>query len=75
MSSAESEYISMCNGAKETVWLRHLVDGMKVTPGMDKTTPMMLVDNQATIALGNSAAVNRRNKHIDVSVPLHSPGD
>ena len=65
MSSAESEYISMCSGAKETVWLRRLVRGFGMVPNMDKPT-MMFVDNQAAIALAHNAAVNRRNKHIDV---------
>ena len=65
LSSAESEYISMCNGARKTVWLRRLVSGMKIIDGMgDPTT--MLVDNTAAKALSNSSAVNRRNKHIDV---------
>ena len=64
-SSAESEYISMCNGAKETVWLRRLVAGLQVVPGMTEAT-IAHVDNKAAIALGHSAAVNRRNKHIDV---------
>lgn len=65
LSSAESEYISMCNGARETVWLRRLVSGMKIIDGMDAPTTM-LVDNQAAKALANNSAVNRRNKHIDV---------
>ena len=65
MSSAESEYISMCSGAKETVWLRRLVDGFGVVSGMDGPTKMF-VDNQAAIALAHNASVNRRNKHIDV---------
>ena len=65
LSSAESEYISMCHGARETVWLRRLVSGMKVVQGMDEPT-MMLADNQAAKALAYNSAVNRRNKHIDV---------
>jgi hypothetical protein len=65
LSSAESEYISMCNGARETVWLRRLLKGLGVVPDMEKPT-MMLVDNQAAMALAQTASVNRRNKHIDV---------
>ena len=65
MSSAESEYISMCNGARETVWLRRLVKGLLVVPYTDSAT-LMYVDNQAAIALAHNASVNRRNKHIDV---------
>ena len=65
LSSAESEYISMCNGARETVWLRRLVAGMQVVPHVANPT-LMHVDNQAAIALAHNTAVNRRNKHIDV---------
>ena len=65
MSSAESEYISMCAGAKETVWLRRLIAGLGVFDDVDKPT-VVHVDNQAAIALAHNSAVNRRNKHIDV---------
>ncbi len=65
MSSAESEYISMCAGVKETVWLRRLTSGLQVVPGSESAT-VMHVDNQAAIALAQNTAVNRRNKHIDV---------
>ena len=65
MSSAESEYISMCAGVKETVWLRRLISGLEIVPNSESAT-VMHVDNQAAIALANNTAVNRRNKHIDV---------
>ena len=65
MSSAESEYISMSNGCKETVWLRRLVKGMEVVPRMNEPTTMFS-DNQAAMAMTQSYAVNRRNKHIEV---------
>ena len=65
LSSAESEYISLCTGAKETIWLRRLLTGLCVVPDMDKPTTI-LVDNQAAQSLAHNSAVNRRNKHIDV---------
>ena len=65
LSSSESEYISLCSGTKETIWLRSLMRGLGVVPGMDKPTTIM-VDNQAAIALAHNAAVNRCNKHIHV---------
>jgi len=64
-SSAESEYISMCAGAKEVTWLRRLVSGLGVVPDMGKPT-VMHVDNQAAMAMARNSSVNRRNKHIDV---------
>lgn len=65
LSSAESEYISMCNGAKETMWLRRLASGMQVVPHMDQPT-VMFVDNQAAMGLAHNLSVNRRSKHIEV---------
>lgn len=67
MSSAESEYIAMWNGAKETVWLRQLVKIHILVPKMYKAT-IMVADNQAAITLGNHTSVNRRNKQIDVRI-------
>ena len=63
LSSAESEYISLCNGIKETIWLRRLIRGLRVVPDADKPTTVLL-DNKAADALAHSSAVNRRNKHI-----------
>ena len=65
LSSAEAEYISMCNGCRETMWLRRLVDGLQVVPRMNGPTSMF-VDNQGAISMAHTHAVNRRNKHIDV---------
>ena len=65
LSSTEFEYISMCNGARETLWLRRLLEGLQVVLSIDAPT-LMYVDNQAAIALAHNSAVNRRNKHIDV---------
>ena len=64
MSSAESEYISLCTGTKETIWLRRLMAGLGVVPHVEKPTSMF-VDNQSAIGLARNTAVNRRNKHID----------
>ena len=55
----------MCNGAKETMWLRRLAIGLQVVPEMDKTTEMYF-DNQTAIALAHNFSVNLRNKHIEV---------
>lgn len=65
LSSAESEYILLCHGARETVWLRRLVSGMKVVPDFSKPTTVQ-IDNQAAKVMTESCAVNRRNKHIHV---------
>ena len=69
MSSAESEYISLSNGVKETLWLRRLLRGLHVVPNMDKPTTVF-VDNQAAMDLAHNSGVNRRNKHIDVRYHL-----
>lgn len=65
LSSTESEYISMCSGVKETIWVRRLIIDIGSVPGMDEPTSLM-TDNQGGIKLANNASVNRRTKHIDV---------
>lgn len=55
----------MSSGAKETVWLRRLLSGLGVVPGL-KTPTIMFVENQAAMSLAHTNAVTRRNKHIDV---------
>ena len=53
ISSAESEYISLCNGGvKETIWLRRLLSGIGVVPDMNMPTEV-LVENQAVISLAH----------------------
>ena len=65
MSSAEAEYISLCSGIKEVIWLRRLWKGLEVVPGMSEPT-IACVDNQAAMSIALNMSVNRRNKHIDV---------
>ena len=65
LSSAESEYIGLCLGVKETVWIRRLVSGLGLVDGVDAPTTVLL-DNQASDRLAHNASINRRTKHIDV---------
>ena len=65
LSSAEAEYVGLCMGVKETVWIRRLVAGLRIVKDCSAPTTV-LVDNQATVGLVYNASVNRRTKHIDV---------
>lgn len=65
LSSTESEYISLCSGVKETIWIRRLVRGIGNVTRIDEPT-VLLTDNQGGMKLASNASVNRRTKHIDV---------
>ena len=65
LSSTEAEYIAMCAGVKEIVWIRRLVQGLGVLEDSSSATPV-LVDNQGAMDLVTKLSVNRRTKHIDV---------
>ena len=56
LSSAESEYIGLCLGVKETVWIRRLVCGLGLVDGADSPTTL-LFDNQASAGLVCNASV------------------
>lgn len=53
LSSAESKYIGLCNGAKETVWIRRLVAGLGLVSGIDSPATL-LIDNHASKGLACS---------------------
>ena len=66
LSSTEAEYISLCSGLKEAIWLRRLVSNLDLTPALGKEPITIMVDNQGAIDLAKNGSVNRRTKHIDV---------
>jgi len=63
LSSTEAEYMAACDAAKETVWLRRLMDGLKRR--QEEPTPLY-VDNQSTIRLIEDPTFHQRTKHIHV---------
>lgn len=65
LSSTEAEYISICAGVIETVWIRRMVQGIGMIDGAKEATNVY-VDNQGEIALTGSTPIKRRTKHMDV---------
>jgi hypothetical protein len=68
-STVEAEYIALCAGAKQAVWLR----GLFIELGQDKFLskapgkPVLLYgDNQGALALVENPENHARTKHIDV---------
>lgn len=74
LSSAEAEYVSLCSGTKEAIWLRRLWSGIGNASGLhvDESVTLMVepttvyVDNQGCIDLARNGVVNKRTKHIDI---------
>ena len=62
LSTAEAEYISLCNAATEAIWLRQLFRDLGFT--QNKST-IIYEDNQSSIASANDGKFQSRTKHID----------
>lgn len=63
LSTTEAEYVAVCEGVKEAVWLRKVMkDIFKET--VKCTT--IFVDNQSAITLSRSQSFHKRLKHIDI---------
>lgn len=61
LSSTEAEYIGMCSGVKELMFVRNMLEFLKV----EITEPMVVYnDNQAAIKIGNDLTSVTRTKHI-----------
>lgn len=63
-STAEAEYVSAAEAAKEMVWLRRLLEEM-IGEGRIKK-PILYVDNQSAIKMIENESMHRHAKHIDV---------
>lgn len=61
-STAEAEYMSAAEAAKEMVWLRGLLEEMIGTI----ERPTMWVDNQSAIKIINNPTITQHSKHIRV---------
>ena len=62
-STAEAEYVALCEAAKEVVYLRRMCRDL----GVEQVGPTpMYEDNQACISMVNFPVYTDRNKHIDV---------
>ena len=62
MSSMESEFIALCEAAKEALFLRKLL-----TESSGISPPVLIYeDNQSAIALAKSESLHQRSKHMDI---------
>lgn len=66
-STTEAEYVALCQGSKEAVWLRQLLreTGFSQFLG-DSLGVQMYSDNQSCISLAENPEGHARSKHIDV---------
>lgn len=63
LSSTEAEYIALCDGACEAIWLRNLIAEM----GIVCNEPIVIYeDNQSCIKVAEEPREHKRMKHIDV---------
>ncbi len=63
LSTVESEYMAMCQAAKEAVWLNGLLEDL----GIELRSPLLIYgDNQGALALAQNHDSHPRSKHIDI---------
>ncbi|CAI7780524.1 unnamed protein product [Closterium sp. NIES-54] len=61
LSSCETEYMALHHGAKEVVWLRHLLEEIGVC---QKEPTVILCDNESAVKLAKNACHHGPTKHI-----------
>jgi len=61
-STTESEIVAATEATKEIIWLQRLFGGIMEL----KHTPVLQVDNSATVKLAQNPEFHRRTKHIDI---------
>jgi hypothetical protein len=64
LSTCEAEYVPLCSATKEALWLTRLLQNL--LPSEFQVPTILCVDNQGTIDLSKTEAINNRTKHIDV---------
>lgn len=63
LSTTEAEFMAICDGAKEAIWLRQLLKDI----GFEQKGPLLLrVDNLSAIRLVQNPELHHRTKHIDI---------
>ena len=63
LSTVESEYMALCQGAKEALWLNGLLEGL----GTELRTPLIIYDdNQGALALALNPDSHPRSMHVDI---------
>ena len=62
LSTTESEYVALTEGAKESRWLRGLIEEL----GLAQSSVTLFCDSQSAIHLASHQAYHETTKHIDV---------
>jgi hypothetical protein len=62
LSSTEAEYMALCEGTKEAIYLRNILEEI----GINKAPMTLFNDNQGAQQLVKNAIHHSRSKHIDV---------
>ena len=62
LSSAEAEYVALCEAGKEAVWLQRFIKELHFKP-KDTT---IFIDNQSAIQMSKHQMVKPRTKHISL---------
>ncbi|GBL82380.1 Retrovirus-related Pol polyprotein from transposon TNT 1-94, partial [Araneus ventricosus] len=67
LSSMEAEFLSICETAKELMWLKNVLEECQSTNVLlGDISCKLLSDNMAAIQFSKSSIENNRTKHIDV---------
>jgi hypothetical protein len=66
LSSAEAEYMALCDAAKEAVHLRWLLQDIDPVFKASGKPAIIFEDNTACIALASNPVLHERTKHIDM---------
>ncbi|CAI7753309.1 unnamed protein product, partial [Closterium sp. NIES-53] len=61
LSSCETEYMALHHGAKEVVWLRRLLEEIRVC---QKESTVIFCDNESAVKLAKNACLHGLTKHI-----------
>ena len=63
LSSCESEYVALCAGMQEAIYLKRLLEELL----QNSFGPIMInVDNQGAISLAQHPTQHDRSKHVDI---------
>ncbi|CAI7821163.1 unnamed protein product [Closterium sp. NIES-53] len=61
LSSCETKYMALHHGAKEVVWVRHLLEEIRVC---QKEPTVIFCDNESAVKLAKNACLHGLTKHI-----------
>ena len=62
-SSAEAEYRAMAHGICEAIWIKRLLEELRIT---SEEPVQLFCDNKATISIAHNPVHHDRTKHVEV---------